>query len=124
MPIHKKQTRYDPLKYRSLNLTPVTCKSKERLLATHITNYLTEKKILSAHQFGFRATHSTVDQFLATYNDITLMIDAGMVVDIVFYDFSKAFDMVFIGLLIRKLYGIGIRCNPLAWINAFFQIVI
>ena len=53
----------------------VTYKSIGRLLATHIIIYLTDNDILSVHQFDFRAAHSTVDQVLATSNDITLMID-------------------------------------------------
>ena len=81
---------------------------------------MTDNNILSAHQFGFRTAHSTVDQLLATYNDIILMIDEEKVVDLVIFDFSKAFDMVCIGQLIRKLYDIGIRGKTLAWINAFF----
>ena len=45
-PIYKKQTRYDPLNYRHISLTLVTCKSMEIMLATHIINYLTDINIL------------------------------------------------------------------------------
>ena len=84
MTINKKQTRSDPLKYRHISLTPVTCKSMERLLATNITNCLSDNDNLFAHLFEFCAAHSTVDHLLETNNDITLMIDEREVVDPVF----------------------------------------
>ena len=49
------------------------------------------------------------------------MIDEGKVVDFVFFDFSKALDMLCIGVLIRKFFDIGVRGNTLSWINAFLS---
>ena len=60
-------------------------------------------------KFAFHHIGISVDQLLATYNDITFMIDEGEVVELVFFDFSKAFDMVCTGVFIRKLYDIAIR---------------
>ena len=77
MLIYKKQTRFDLLNYTPISLNSVKCKFMERLLATNIINYLTENYILSVHQFGFCAAHSTGDQLLATYNGITLILMKG-----------------------------------------------
>ena len=67
--------------------------------------------------FAFHHIDILVDQHLATYNRITLMIDEGKIVDLVFFDFSKAFDMVCISVLIMKFYDIGTRGNTLAQIK-------
>ena len=90
-------------------------------MATHIINYLTDIDTLSVHQFDFRAAHSIVDQLLATYNGITLLIDEGKVVDHVFFDISKGFDMACFWAFIRKLYNIDIQDNNLAWVNVFLS---
>ena len=113
VPIFKKNSRYDPLNYRPVSLTSAVCKVFERILVKHLSNYLEENSIISELQFGFRAAHSTVDQLIVTYNDITSMIDQGNTVDLVFFDFSKAFDLVDHALLITKLQELGIVGNVL-----------
>ena len=54
-----------------------------------------EENQLSNGQFGFRRGRSTEDQLLLVYNEVVRGVDAGNVVDMVYLDFSKAFDLVF-----------------------------
>ena len=119
VPIYKKSYRCDPLNYRPVSLTSVPCKLFEKLIAIHLMDYLQENHILSDHQYGFRAKFSTVDQLISTYNDVTGMVDQGRVVDLVFFDYSKAFDSVPHGVLLDKLYNLGIDGNILHWIRGF-----
>ena len=65
---------------------------------------------MSPHQFGFRSGHSTNYQLLliVKYNDITGLVDSGLVVDLVFFDYSKAFDTVRHVVLIQKLFDMGV----------------
>ena len=81
--------------------------------------YLDSNSILSEHQFGFRSSHSTSDQLIITYDDITKYIDQGLTVDLVFFDYSKAFDKVCHVVLLRKLSDIGVCHQILSWIQCF-----
>ena len=119
VPIYKKSFRYEPLNYRPISLTSVPCKILERAIVKNITAYLEDNHILSPNQFGFRAGHSTVDQLLLTYNDITNMVDNGEVVDLLFFDYSKAFDTVCHRVLLQKLSCLGITGEVLNWIEVF-----
>ena len=119
VPIFKKGSRYDALNYRPISLTSVTCKCLERLIARHLTSYLEDNNILSDHQFGFRSGRSTMDQLLLVYNDVTKCLDGGNVVDLIMFDFAKAFDVVSHPILLTKLHLLGIDIDLIRWIEDF-----
>ena len=83
-PIFKKNTRDDPLNYRPVSLTSSACKVFERILVKHLTEYLDIYSIIFKEQLGFRASNSTVDQLMLTYNEIKKMLVDGRIVDLVF----------------------------------------
>ena len=120
-PIFKKGVRYDPLNYRPISLTSVCCKTFERLLCVHLTNYLESNEILSPHQFGFRSSRSTMDQLLLVYDNVSKHMDDGHIVDVILFDFSKAFDVVVHTLLIAKLKCLGIGGKILHCIHSFLS---
>ena len=119
IPIFKKCSRYTPLNYRPVCLTSVPCKCLERIIARSLYEYLEDHAILSEHQFGFRAGRSTVDQMILVYNDISLWLDQGNAVDLILFDFSKAFDVVSHNILMVKLTHLGIDRGLVTWIEAF-----
>ena len=121
VPIYKKSVRSDPLNYRPISLTSVPCKILEKIIVKHLMQYLDSNSILSEHQFGFRSSHSTSDQLIITYDDITKYIDQGLTVDLVFFDYSKAFDKVCHVVLLRKLSDIGVCHQILSWIECFLR---
>ena len=120
-PIFKKGHRYDPLNYRPISLTSVVCKSMERIICTKLRNYLETNFLLTENQFGFRPGRSTMDQLLLVYNSVSLMMDAGHVVDIIFFDFSKAFDVVNHEIMLVKLRSLGLQGCLLDWLSSFLQ---
>ena len=119
VPIFKKGTRYDPLNYRPVSLTSVCCKTLERIIAEHLTTYLEEASLLDPNQFGFRAGRSTMDQLILVYSEVSQKVDEGGIVDVILFDYSKAFDVVHHGILIEKLHCLGIQGNSLQWIESF-----
>ena len=72
-------------------------------------------------QFGFRQGRSTISQLLAAYDDILFHLEHGRDVDVVYLDFSKAFDKVDHNILLEKLKRINIGGKLLRWIESFLK---
>ena len=121
VPIYKNSSRNNPLNYRPVSLTSVTCKVMERAIVGHLAEFIHDNSLLTEHQFGFRSGHSTIDQLLATYSDITGYVDKSKVVDLLFFDYSKAFDKVRHVILLQKLADLGICPQILNWIGYFLR---
>ena len=62
-------------------------------------------------------THVT--QLIITIHDIVAAADQGNHVDMIFFNFSKAFDMVSHCRLVSKLEHYGVRGSILKWIEGF-----
>ena len=121
VPIFKKASRYNPLNYRPVALTSVACKVMERVVTAALWDYISVNNLISREQFGFRKGHSTIDQLILTYEDVTRWCDGGAVVDVVFFDFEKAFDRVSHSIILSKLEHLGV-CGPvLKWIEHFLS---
>lgn len=122
-PIYKKKgPRSNPENYRPISLTSVCCKTLERIISTNLYAYLDSNCILSPLQFGFRPGRSVVDQLLIAYNDVTTWLGEGsLTVDMILFDFSKAFDRVNHNILLEKLMLLGVGDPLLSWISDFLD---
>ena len=60
------------------------------------------KGCINSTQHGFRSGRSCLSVLLNVFNDIMHMLDGGSSVDMVYLDFSKAFDKVDHGILLHK----------------------
>ena len=121
IPIFKKGSRTDALNYRPISLTSICCKLLERIITDEIYNYLEENNLFSPHQFGFRKGSTVDDQLLLAYNDFSKWYKDGSIVDLVLFDFRKAFDVVPHSILLKKLRLIGIGGRLLDWIGDFLN---
>lgn len=94
IPVHKGGSKADVTNFRPISLTCTVCKLLEHIILKHITTYLENETILSPHQHGFRKGLSTVTQLMELAHDISKSIDQQKQVNLIFLDFSKAFDKV------------------------------
>ena len=70
-------------------------------------------------QYGFIRGKSTTTQLLAVYHEILESVASGNEVDVIYLDFSKAFDKVPHHFLLRKLETLGTRGPLLAWFQSY-----
>ena len=91
----------------------------ERLLASHIMDYLEQKEILSDKQFIFRKERGTENQKPLAYSEVAKWVDEGKVVVMAYLDFPKAFDVVSHLLLLDKLQLLGSDPIVISWIKSF-----
>ena len=59
-------------------------------------------------EYGFRSGRSCLSAWLSVYDNIMHMINNKSTVDMIYLDFSKAFDKVDHGILLHKLRDLGI----------------
>ena len=75
--------------------------------------------LLSPTQHCFTVGKSCITQLLAPINYWTSSLEAGNSVDILYFDFAKAFDSVSHSRLLIKLEAYGITGKVLAWLRNF-----
>lgn len=120
-PLHKKGDRSCVDNYRPVSLTSVSCRVLERLLYRIISNYLESYRLLSTNQHGFRKKCSTVTNLLLAQESWGSIVDEGYAVDVIFFDFSKAFDHVPHDKLIMKMSALNINPIIIRWICNFLS---
>ena len=117
--IYKKGDRTKPENYRPISLTSVPCKLMERIMRDQIVEHMTRNNFFSPYQHGFISGKSCVTQLLEYLEDLTEALDQGEDVDIIYLDFSKAFDKLPHRKLMKKIWGYGIRGKMYKWIKDF-----
>ena len=122
-PVYKKGEHYNPVNYRPISLTCVSCKLMEHILVSNIMDHLEENNILCAQQHGFRKKLSCETQLLEFMEELSENLEKGnrTQTDVIVMDFAKAFDRVNHSLLVHKLNHFGIRNSTNQWISAFLH---
>ena len=116
-PIHKKGKKTEPGNYRPVSLTSICGKLMEAHLKGKITKHLEENNLMRSSQHGFVAGRSCTTNLLHFLEVLTKAMDEGLCMDVVFLDFSKAFDKVPHRKLLSQLEGHGISGKIQHWIK-------
>uniref|UniRef100_A0A8B9V0B7 Reverse transcriptase domain-containing protein n=1 Tax=Anas zonorhyncha TaxID=75864 RepID=A0A8B9V0B7_9AVES len=116
-PVFKKGKKEDLGKYRPVSLTSVPGKVLEHLVLDAISKQLEEKKVMRSSQHRFTKGKSCLTNLVAFYDGITSWVDEGRVVDVIYLDFSKAFDTVSHDILLAKLRKCGIDEWTVRWVE-------
>ncbi|PKU48833.1 rna-directed dna polymerase from mobile element jockey- hypothetical protein [Limosa lapponica baueri] len=76
-----------------------------------------EEKVIRNGQHGFTKGKSCLCTLIAFYDGMTVWVDEGRAVDVVYLNFSKAFDTVSHNILIGKLRMCGLDEWTVRWIE-------
>ena len=117
--IYKKGDRTKPENYRPISLNSVPFKLMERIIRDQIVKHMSRNDFFSPFQYGFVSGKSCVTQLLEFLDDITESLDQGDDIDIIYLDFSKAFDKIPHKKLMKNLWGYGIRGKIYKWVKEF-----
>lgn len=110
----------------SLRDRPIAiCCTPSKILERHIrkllVDFLESRSILPPEQYGFRAGRSVTTQMLASFDDWTTATSNKQWVDVIYFDFRKAFDRVSIPKLLHKCESVGIKGSLLEWLRSFLM---
>ena len=121
VPIHKGDSHAEASNYRPVALTSHLCKIFEKILRKHMVHYLESKQCLNPRQHGFRTGRSCISQLLEHFEKLITEVCNGNNADVVYIDFSKAFDKLDFSILMKKLKRFGITGKVGKWIMSFLM---
>ena len=124
IPIFKTGDKSLPSNYRPISLTSVLSKVIEKIIRKQVLTFLSHKGYLNNTQHGFRSGRSCLSCkiCLDVYDKIMHMINNKSTVDMIYLDFSKAFDKVDHGILLHKLRDLCITFRLGLWFFQFLEL--
>ena len=120
-PIYKKGNKTEPENYRPVSITSHLVKIFERVMRNKLVEFLEGNGIFPESQHGFRKTRSCLTQLLEHVDFVLKSMNDGHEVDVIYLDYSKAFDKVDHRILLAKLKYYGITGKVYNWIEAFLS---
>ena len=89
--------------FRPISITSSVARTMERCIKQRLLRFVLDQGIIPENQYGFRPAHSVTDQLLTCTDAWTEALDQKKCVDVVYFDFRKAFDVVPHDRLLQKL---------------------
>ena len=119
IPVYKKENKALPENYRPVSLTSHLIKIFGRIVRKQIIKHIEDNRLLSENQHAFRAGRSCLTQLLQHMDAVLKSLENNLNIDVVYLDFSKAFDYVDHNMLLKKVKQFGIKGKLYSWIESF-----
>ena len=120
-PVHKGGSKKMVSNYRPISLTSTVSKIMESIIRSAIMVHLTIHNLIKSTQHGFMKKKSCLTNLLHCMDEITKILDDGDCADILYLDFSKAFDKVQHQRLLKKMQDLNIDGAILSWIKSWLS---
>jgi hypothetical protein len=119
IPIFKKGERHFPANYRPISLNCSLSAIPQNIVIDFLDKFFLEHNLIPECQHGFTKGKSVTTQLLESFDYITENAEKGIPIDIIFFDFKKAFDQLKHSKLFAKLKKANVPNSIIAWIQAF-----
>lgn len=119
VPVHKADDNKIINHYRPISLQNTISKIIENCVKKQLVSHFTNYNLFSLNQYGFIKNRSTDLALERHITEVTSNLDVRKPTIGVYLDFTKAFDLVDLELLLYKLERYGIRNNSLNWFRSF-----
>ena len=101
VPVFKKGSKSSVQNYRPISLTSLVMKIYERIIATEILSKVNGK--IDNRQHGFLPLKSCESQLIPFADNLAKCLNNGSRMDVIYFDFAKAFDLVNHDIILQKL---------------------
>ena len=118
-PLHKKGNTGEVQNYRPISFLSVFSKITEKLMYCRLMSFVTKNNILNNVQHGFcecKSTETATDAFL---ENIQKAVEKKVNLIGIFFDLSKAYDVLDHTILLFKLDAYGIRGLVNQWFKSY-----
>ena len=122
LPLYKQKGEKDNItNYRPVANITAFAKIFEFIMNKKVRDYLQKFSILSESQFGFIEKQSTTNALVDFIHNLYENVQAKKCVTGIFFDMSKAFDLVDHKILLNKMEDYGIRGHVLKWFKSYLE---
>lgn len=119
MPIYKSDDNDNIVNYRPISILSTLAKVFESMICPYIQSHF--KLYLNASQHGFVGSRSTCTNLVTFTEMLVDAVDSGKQFDVIYTDFSKAFDRVPHSILLYKLSAYGITGTLYNWLKSYLE---
>ena len=117
--LHKSGTKQLVANYRPISLIPQASKVFEKILCDQIMQHV--QPVISEQQHGFVPGRDCSTNLSSLLQETYRAVDQGRQLDVIYTDFSKAFDRVSHDLLLYKLTSFHLHPNLLLLLNSYLS---
>lgn len=120
-PLWKGESRAVAANYRPVSLVSNLSKVLEKVVRSKIVKYLEDRGLMDQMQHGARNGRSTLTQLIQQHELIMDILEDGEAAEVIYLDFSKAFDTCDHSVILEKIRAVGIGGKVLRWLADFLS---